>query len=168
MLGDMLQRLSIVLALFILAIAAFSSLATMGAKHHAQRVVKRFHKSLGKYKVELTEVDEQPATGAYWGAFESYELTKNTYVDDLSIWYNGAEISEPMSCYADLANIDSLKITPIKGGMVINIQGGDASTGYDAQIVVKGDKVAQRSVHSGEFRDEDWEKTQYHVESIDN
>jgi len=161
----MVNRLLLILSLLILAVAAYCSLTAIGSKHESQKVVKRFHKSVGRYRVELTEVDEQPATGEYWGAFDDI---KNSYVDDLSIWYNGVEIYEPMSCYTDLSNVDTFKIVPIKGGLVIKIEGGDASTGYEAQIVVRGDTVIRRSVHAGEFPESFWEKTQYHDEQIDN
>lgn len=159
----MIKQLLVVFGLLALAMAAFSSLTT-GTAATTKKAAKKFVKTLGPYKVQLTEVKDAPGDGTYWGEFNDHS---DVYVDDLSIWYKGQEIDEPFSCYSDLANVDEMKIMPVKGGLVINIGGGDAGAAYTAQIVVKGGQVVRRSVKDGEMPENSWEKTEYHEDFSD-
>jgi len=147
----------VVFGLLVLAIGAYSSLTAQSGSIKASRQVKRISKSLGKYKVTLTEVSRAPGSGSYWGEGGDGDA----YVDDISVLYNGESVDLPFSCYSDLANVNDMKITPVKGGLVINIKGADAGNSYDAQIVLSGGDIVRRSVKSGEFPDLEWEKTQY-------
>lgn len=154
-----------------LATVVFGALALAAAPQHKpatrQNTTKSFVKTLGSYKVEILESRRKPGRAASWGEFDEPQTT-DWFVQDLSIRYQGASVSVPLSCYGDLANVDEMKIVPIKSGLVIKIEGGDASVGYDAQIVVRGDHVAERSVHLGEFPENFWEKTQYHDEPVND
>ncbi len=73
-----------------------------------------------------------------------------------------------MSCYTDLSNVNSMIIVPTKTGLVVKIDGGDASTAYNGQIVVKGKDIVSRAVRDAEIPDENWEKTTYHDGTFDD
>jgi hypothetical protein len=142
------------------ALVAATSIALSKRSEVSPKVqTKSFVKKLGPYKVSLSETSDWPLDGNYWGEFGDIP---DIYVNQLRVWDEGDEIDVPVSCYSDLATVGSLKITPIKDGLVIDIGGGDAAVSYWAQIVLKDDQVVRRSVHSGEMPDNHWEKTVYH------
>jgi hypothetical protein len=151
-------RLVLVFGLTGIAMAGFSALFVQGDATNRQQTPRVFSRSIGRYKVKMTQVDEQPASGAYWGAFKE---ASNTYVDDLSIWVDGQEIYEPMASYSDLSNVNSMTVEASGDGLVINIKGGEATTAYTAQIVVSDNQLIKRIVRDGEFPDQNWEKSQF-------
>ena len=74
----------------------------------------------------------------------------------------------PISAFADLANVTSLKTEPFGSGFRVRIMGGDAATAYEAVLEFDGPRKAddqpvlrKRTVRSGEFPDQVWEETTY-------
>jgi hypothetical protein len=74
----------------------------------------------------------------------------------------------PLSAFADLANVTSLKTEQFGSGFRVRIKGGDAATAYEAVLEFDGPRTAndqptlrKRTVRSGEFPDEVWEVTTY-------
>ncbi len=78
-----MKRGVIFLLPILVALGIFAELQARSPHQAASRRKHQFVKTLGScYKVFVTQVDEQPADGAYWGAFEDIP---NTNVDDLTI-----------------------------------------------------------------------------------
>jgi len=109
-----------------------------------------FHKHLeirsGEYRVKIIESTVQApktGTGSYWGGRGK---TVNA-VANLSIRRANEPIAVPRSSFADLSNVNQLKLAKIRNGVTVRIEGGDASEGYYAIITVIDGAVVKRSVH---------------------
>jgi hypothetical protein len=122
---------------------------------------KHFEMRYGEYSVKIIESTIQtpkPGTGSYWGGWGKTVQA----VTNLRILRENEPVVIPRSSFADLSNVNQLKLATIKNGVTVRIEGGDASEGYYALITVINGAVVKRSVHWGEFPANSWEETRYH------
>lgn len=99
----------------------------------------------------------ESAAYRWWGNLGPGSLV----VLDLKITFKGSAVWVPLSAYYDLANPNTVQIAEKRSGCIVRIEGGDASEGYRAEIVVKRRKLSSRAVHLGEFPEALWERTIY-------
>ncbi|MDR3687735.1 MAG: hypothetical protein P4L46_00030 [Fimbriimonas sp.] len=122
-----------------------------------------------RWKVTAFEWKEsrKGAVGDAWGAFSEIP---NWAVGKLAIDEAGVSVDVPRSVYADLTNVNRLTCRSSGKGCTISIEGGDAASGYVAEVVVKNGKVDRRRVREGEFPENHWEQTTYvnTMDTLDN
>lgn len=110
------------------------------------------HVSSGTYKAEFQtrKVDiPESESESWWGTDRG---VKGAYqIAELKIVHKGHEITVPKSAYADLLWPWKLQIIPNRDGCKLRIAGSDAVGFYTCVIYVKHDKVTERTVHGGEF-----------------
>ncbi len=126
---------------------------------HPNQPAPAITRKSGRYRVlvERSRVGAEEY-GPYWGGGGA----SPTVVSGLRVWLGRSEVSRiPRGCYRDLSEVDDVKLASTKGGLLVHIEGGDASDGYDAWIRLAGGRVVARSVHWGEFPENSWEKTEY-------
>jgi len=142
--------------------AAFCVVGLTGFQHPATVSGNPLVRKLAGYRVEVSTAElggSEREVASYWGGYGP----TTSRVTRMRVWRGDHEVPYvPRSAYADLSQVHRLDLVKSKNGITVEIEGGDASTGYTARIVIRGNDVVSRSVHSGEFPDNFWEKTEYH------
>lgn len=93
----------------------------------------------------------------FWGSFGP----KSLVAYDLNIRHGKESVYVPISCYADLAEVNSFHLESTRKGCKVLIVGGDASTAYTASIVVTGLFVTSRVLRETEFPEYHYETATY-------
>jgi hypothetical protein len=98
------------------------------------------------------------SNSSWWGLTPENAQNIKTYVDNVRIKVGSQKIHVPLSTYADLGNLSSVKIEKLKSvntkklnnDFVIILEGGEASTSYISKIYVKNNDVSLREMfHPG-------------------
>lgn len=96
--------------------------------------------------------------GFRWGV----ELrVPRSLIISLEVVIGGKEIFVPLSAYFDLTNPREISLETTQTGFRIIIQGGDAATSYEAELIFEKNYIQRRRVSHSEFPDVAWEETVY-------
>lgn len=82
-------------------------------------------------------------------------------VSQLRLVVRGEELVLSRSAYADLASINCASLTQTADGWQVELTGGDAATGFKAQLQFDLKAIKARRVASTEFPDDAYEVTEY-------
>jgi hypothetical protein len=93
----------------------------------------------------------------FWGSFGG----ESPVVVSMSLTKDSTRMWLRRSAYSDLAEVNQISVDGTENGCHILITGGDASTGYKAEIIVEGEYIVRRTVRSGSFPDHHYEETIY-------
>ena len=106
-------------------------------------------------KADISDSDALAWWGTDHGAKGALEISK------LTIYRKNQPITVPVSAYTGLLWPWKLAVVPTRGGCRVRIVGSDAAGAYTCVLYIKGDKVVERTVHGGEFPENN-EITYYH------
>jgi hypothetical protein len=144
----------------IAAFVLFLVLAFASAGPNSQAQSKAFNIRGGGYelKLRLSASKLSPALlSGCWG-----DPGKPAQINAFKLSLKGEEIYIPCTAYIDLLSIDRAWIADAREGCVIHLQGGEASTGYRAELHITRRTLKYRIVRQAEFPDKSYEKTEYH------
>lgn len=99
--------------------------------------------------------------GTWWGAAGS--PLRGIHRFDVVV--RGDSIELPRSAFADLAEVDSLRVVGDSREFRILLLGGDASQSFECELRFRRGVLTHRVVRSREFPDQTWERTRYHEHS---
>ena len=142
--GDVVKSIIAVLVLFLV-------LGFVSAGPNLQAQSKAFNIRGGGY-----ELSPELLSGC-WG-----DPRKPVQVNSFELTFRGEEVYVPCSAYIDLLSIDRAWIADSFEGCVIHFQGGEASTGFHAELHITRSTLKYRIVRHAEFPDKSYEKTEYH------
>lgn len=124
---------------------------------------------LAQASVSIVDLPQNsPYANAFmWGGDETTSPRK--IIQSIHVLRSGKPIFIPLSTYGDLGNPSAvqLKKLPSKDFQLI-INGGDAAGSYSAVLNFKGGEISSRTVTSGEFPKEVWEKTVFSFNHLKN
>lgn len=118
-------------------------------------------------KINVIDYSDQTVRKGWWGTDSEMPKPKSprTIISMIGFVVDGKEFMAPMSSYADLADPHQAKVQQVDHRYRLIIDGSDAGTGYTVRIDFDNWHVIERSVHDGEFPENFWEKTVYHVDT---
>jgi len=122
-------------------------------KSNVQVVVKTREVQIGKPSDPRPEIVESNCTNSRYPC---------SVVDLIGITVNGNHISIPRSTFADLADLNVVKIEVAKAGWILTFTGGDASESYIVKIEFDAGGVNKRTIFSGMAPDKPLEVTTYY------
>ena len=136
----------------------------LGASNAYQEgIPKELIASHGAYSAHLYTTSRSFPKGAeltegWWGA-EQYGTLR--VVSRITIKRGKNFLVVPVSAFSGLSLARELYVIPSKNGCKVKVVGSDASGAYTCVIVVRRDKVVERTVRLGEFPDLCYERTIY-------
>ncbi|MFZ1082882.1 MAG: hypothetical protein WAO19_13270 [Candidatus Kryptoniota bacterium] len=115
-------------------------------------------KTLVSCVINVVQYSDSMLYNRRWG---NYGRKPETVIAGMEISVDSRSIRVPLSAYADLSNARSARLEKSTSGYRLVILGGDGIASYDVAIDLSASQVLQRIVRSGEFPEDDWEKTTY-------
>ena len=91
----------------------------------------------------------------YWGTGAG----GGRLVRGVGVWINTIRVWMPRSAYADLSNVDSVRIAVVDEALAIDLVGGNGGDHYTCHYVVMGGQLRSRHVGSRSF--DAFEETKY-------
>ena len=88
----------------------------------------------------------------YWGTSRA----GGRVVRGVDVRVDSLRILMPRSAYADLANVDSVKVMAVRESLIVTLLGGGDGNGYSCRYVVVGGRLRSRHVeaHSSDASEE--------------
>jgi len=158
-------RLLLIVALQLVTVAAVAS-------DQPFRFTKDGLLSSGKsFRVEIVErsfmhsATTLPDDGSMWCTDRGYP---SYVVDRFVISAGGAPIAIPKKFYSDICDLSQADAFTDRDQIVISLSGGDAAGSFSAEYRFSLNGSFTRIVRSGEFPEEHWERTEFHVDFPDD
>lgn len=145
--------------LFIVAILLCLASANLNAEVLAQEINIKGIKWSVVGKTTTDSIPKAHKDGIWWGVEFSEPIS---VIDRLEIKKGDTKIPVRLSAYADLANVKKIEIKKQGKMIVVQIQGGDAAGAFVAEIMIKNDKVVERTVRNAEFPERVLERDIYY------
>jgi hypothetical protein len=114
----------------------------------------------GDYKatVSVRPFSEQWDGDGHWGLGGRIE---RSIVHDISVTYRGEKVWIWRSAFADLANVNTMRLEAKGVDAVLHLTGGDAHESYKCRLEIKNGELVKRHVEHGEFPEYFYEDTVY-------
>ena len=156
----MLNRI-FVLFLIACLIATASGSQTHLTKKKAKDI--QLTQSSAGFQITFVLRDEPPADPETnpWGTSGTPPFVRHVRAAWVSCKGKSSHLS--ISAVSDLWSLDKVTVLPgAKGKFSVKIRGGDAHGAYTGTLTFHNEILQAREIHHGEFREEFWERTEYH------